>query len=115
MSNYVYIRSEPSLYTVGFYDPTGRWQPDSDWNTKDEASKRVIELNGGRIVPASGRDRVAFYHHGDPLVGMRGDQVDLLGDFGIFEESELHDILDAVAEALTDGWAEGFMVYWKKE
>ena len=49
---YVYIHSEHSathdLYTVGFYDPNGEWQPESDWPTKDDAVKRVHYLNGGK-------------------------------------------------------------------
>jgi hypothetical protein len=44
---YVYIRSEPSLWTVGFYDPQGKWVPESDWPTKEEAAARVHWLNGG--------------------------------------------------------------------
>lgn len=44
---YVYIRSEPGLWTVGFYDPEGMWHPDSDYNTPEEAAKRVHFLNGG--------------------------------------------------------------------
>ena len=43
---WVYIRSEPNLYTVGFYDPNGKWQPDSDWNDRDEARARCAYLNG---------------------------------------------------------------------
>ena len=43
---YVYIQSEPRLYTVGFYDPTGRWQPESDYSDREEAAKRVHYLNG---------------------------------------------------------------------
>ena len=27
---YVYIKSEPGLWTVGFYDPNGKWIPESD-------------------------------------------------------------------------------------
>lgn len=45
--NYVYIRTESNLYTVGFYDPQGKWQPESDYNSTDEAAKRVHYLNGG--------------------------------------------------------------------
>jgi rubrerythrin len=49
---YVYIQSEPSLWTVGFYDPTGRWHPDSDWPSRDEAARRVAYLNGARNMDA---------------------------------------------------------------
>jgi len=48
---YVYIRSEFSpyeLYTVGFYKPDGKWEPESDHETADEAAKRVNYLNGGK-------------------------------------------------------------------
>jgi hypothetical protein len=47
--SYVYVRSEPNLYTVGYYSPDGRWHPDSDFSTQKEAGKRVIELNGGPV------------------------------------------------------------------
>lgn len=43
---YVYIQSEPGLYTVGFYDPTGKWHPESDWDTREAAAERVHYLNG---------------------------------------------------------------------
>ena len=46
-TTWVYIRSEPGLYTVGFYDPDGKWHPDSDWETTQEAAARVHYLNGG--------------------------------------------------------------------
>ena len=49
---YVYIQSETpaetpphGLYTVGFYDPDGKWQPESDFNTREEAAARVAYLN----------------------------------------------------------------------
>lgn len=44
---YCYIRSEPGLWTVGFYDPKGNWHPDSDHSIREEAAKRVHYLNGG--------------------------------------------------------------------
>ena len=44
---YVYIRTEPQLWTVGFYSPDGEWHPESDWSTKEEAAERVHYLNGG--------------------------------------------------------------------
>ena len=39
------------VYVVGFYDPAGKWVPETDWNTADEAAMRVHWLNGGRIEP----------------------------------------------------------------
>jgi hypothetical protein len=52
---YVYIQSETpaetpphGLYTVGFYDPDGKWQPESDFNTREEAAARVAYLNSGK-------------------------------------------------------------------
>lgn len=47
MSKYVYIRSEPELWTVGFYDPNGKWNPESDFNSPEKAADRVHWLNGG--------------------------------------------------------------------
>lgn len=46
---YVYVRSGPpdNLFTVGFYDPSGKWHPDSDHETEQAASERVHYLNGG--------------------------------------------------------------------
>lgn len=46
---YVYIRSEPYLYTVGHYAPGGEWIPESDHETSDDAAARVAYLNGGRL------------------------------------------------------------------
>ena len=47
---YVYIESEHnawgSLYTVGFYNPSGKWIPESDHDNKEDAAKRVNYLNG---------------------------------------------------------------------
>lgn len=43
---YVYIRSEPMLWTVGFYTPDGKWMPESDHESKGEAAERVALLNG---------------------------------------------------------------------
>lgn len=45
--SWVYIQSEPSLWTVGFYDPKGEWHCDSDHSVREEAAKRVHYLNGG--------------------------------------------------------------------
>jgi hypothetical protein len=47
---WVYIRSEPTLWTVGFYDPSDRWQPESDHGTSEEAAKRCAWLNRGAVA-----------------------------------------------------------------
>lgn len=46
---WVYIQTEPRLWTVGFYDPEGKWHPDSEHDGKISASKRVHYLNGGSM------------------------------------------------------------------
>jgi hypothetical protein len=46
-SVWVYKQTEPNLWTVGFYDPQGKWHPESDYSDSDEAAKRVHYLNGG--------------------------------------------------------------------
>ncbi len=47
MTTWVYIRSEPGLWTVGFYDPLGGWHSDADYASQGEAAQRVHWLNGG--------------------------------------------------------------------
>jgi len=44
---WVYIKTEPYLWTVGFYDPSGNFQTDSDHDSKEDAAKRCNFLNGG--------------------------------------------------------------------
>lgn len=48
--SYVYIQSEPTLWTVGHYDPAGKWHPVSDHDSPGEAGERVCILNGGTSV-----------------------------------------------------------------
>ena len=45
---YVYIRSEPQLWTVGFYTLDGEWIAESDHGCSEDAAERVHWLNGGR-------------------------------------------------------------------
>jgi hypothetical protein len=45
---YVYLHSEPRLWTVGFYDPSGVFQPESDHDSSEDAAKRVAWLNGSK-------------------------------------------------------------------
>lgn len=57
-TNYVYIRSEQNLWTVGFYDPSGRWISESDHSAPQEAAERVHWLNGAeRRAESAERDR----------------------------------------------------------
>jgi hypothetical protein len=44
---FIYIKSEPQLWTVGHYGPNDNFIPESDHNSPEEASKRVHYLNGG--------------------------------------------------------------------
>ncbi|TCT21186.1 hypothetical protein [Thiobaca trueperi] len=46
---YVYIRTEPGLFTVGFYDPEGVWHPESDHPDSESAARRVAWLNGANV------------------------------------------------------------------
>jgi hypothetical protein len=45
--SYVYIQSEPCLWTVGHHGPNGEWHPDSDHGSREDAGARVAYLNGG--------------------------------------------------------------------
>lgn len=45
---YVYESFESGCFTVGFYDPSGKWHPESDWPTAEQAASRVHYLNGGK-------------------------------------------------------------------
>jgi hypothetical protein len=50
--SWVHRRTEPSLWTVGFYAPDGSWRTDSDHDSQESASERVHYLNGGHLVYA---------------------------------------------------------------
>ena len=47
---YLYQSFEPGLYTVGCYTPDGKWIPESDHGSKEEAAERVHYLNGGEGI-----------------------------------------------------------------
>lgn len=54
---FVYIRSEPGLWTVGHHAPGGMgpnrdFHPESDHRSPEEAAARVHYLNGGNAAPA---------------------------------------------------------------
>lgn len=44
--SWVYVQSEPGLWTVGFYAPNGKWHSDSDHVERNEAASRCAWLNG---------------------------------------------------------------------
>ncbi len=58
MEKYVYIQSDfagkdcavHDLFTVGFYQPSGKWEPESDHRTREDAQSRVHYLNGGENI-----------------------------------------------------------------
>jgi len=51
---YVYVRSEPGLFTVGHYHPrTGAWIAESDHDDREAAARRVAWLNGSAAVRAT--------------------------------------------------------------
>jgi len=56
--SYLYIRSEPQLWTVGFYAPDGTWHPESDHGSPEEAAERVTRLNGGEVEDGRRLDRI---------------------------------------------------------
>lgn len=49
---WVYVRSEPGLWTVGFHDPDGGWHTDSDHGDQEAAAERCAWLNGSRPAEA---------------------------------------------------------------
>ena len=49
MSGYVYISFESGLWTVGFYRPDGKFEPEGDYPNPDAAAARVHYLNGGEL------------------------------------------------------------------
>jgi len=56
--SYVYIKSEPGLWTVGFYAPDRTWHPESDHGSSEEAAERVMRLNGGEVDDTRRLDRI---------------------------------------------------------
>jgi len=57
---YVYIKSEPGLWTVGFYSPVGNWNSESDHDNRELAAKRVSWLNGNHTYQDTEADGYVF-------------------------------------------------------
>jgi hypothetical protein len=47
---YLYQKSEPGLWSVGYFTPSGKWEKESDCSSAAEAAERVHWLNGGKIT-----------------------------------------------------------------
>lgn len=47
-TTWVYVRTEPGVWTVGFFDPKGEWHVDADFPSSEKAAERVHYLNGGK-------------------------------------------------------------------
>lgn len=104
MGHYVYIKSEPGLWTVGFYDPQGRWLSESDHNNTDNAASRVAWLNGGGSTPpkiAVESEKVDWTHltttSSEILKGLKEADVDLS-----IKNKQL--IIEKVYEAIVDAY-----------
>jgi len=54
---YVFIESEKDLWTVGHYTPGGVFVPESDYDKKEAAAKRVNYLNGGSSSPTASKEK----------------------------------------------------------
>lgn len=50
--SYVYIKTEPKLWTVGFYKPDGHLEPESDHASPEAAAARAAWFNGGKSADA---------------------------------------------------------------
>lgn len=68
--SYVYIKSEPQLWTVGYYGPSGQWFSESDHGDVRDAAFRVHWLNGGHIDNAELLEALKHISHKLPsLIG----------------------------------------------
>jgi hypothetical protein len=83
---YVYIQNSgdptgsAAAYAVGFYDPQGRWQPESEHDEREKAARRAAWLNGANsellrfLNQAVGR--ADCKHRGSPI---HADGLSVLG------------------------------------
>lgn len=52
---WVYLKSKgEELWTVGFYRPDGKWEPQGDYTTEKQAADSVHYLNGGTGTDTTG-------------------------------------------------------------
>jgi hypothetical protein len=48
---HLYKQVESGMWEVGYYDPDGYWQPESEHDNANAASQRVHYLNAGVSLP----------------------------------------------------------------
>lgn len=87
--SYVYVKSEPGLWTAGFYDPKGGWHSESDYHSTEDAAERVHYLNGGNAT-----DFV------NQLAALRGHAEDYVN--GEITLNRFQDAIEAANEKLGD-------------
>lgn len=56
---YVYLKSNYGVWSVGFYDPAGKWHLESEEYSAQQAAQRVAWLNGKKISVFE-TDRLSF-------------------------------------------------------
>jgi hypothetical protein len=56
---YVYLETDPGTFTVGFFDPTPKFVPESDYASADEAIARMRWLNGAPPEAKAARKKAA--------------------------------------------------------
>lgn len=56
--SWIYKQTEATLWTVGQYGPDGKFDPESDHGSPDEAAARVRYLNGGSSPESASRDAI---------------------------------------------------------
>jgi len=103
--SYVYLQSEPGLWTVGFYGPDDRWVAESDYEDRNLAAMRCSVLNGAtppdsitvdgiRVTPAY----VRLFRGMNDLLHVRlqaaGDAIEV----GTRLAQELREFVDTAAE-----------------
>lgn len=112
MAQYVYLHTEHSsehdLYTVGFYDPNGKWVPESDWSERKEAGDRASYLNGSskpeHVFPNGFTSWMeTFFEVVNIMTGMIQKEPMPVGISDLYE-SQGHCVLYGIAEKLTDNF-----------
>lgn len=93
---WVYVKSEPGLWTVGFYAPDGQWHTDSDHGSQDAAGDRAAYLNGSQKHAAAPALAEALQYIHD---AHHPDAADHMPELRGITESQFDALIAAKAEA----------------